>query len=183
MTPRDLFTVILKIVSIYLIVEGFVLLPQMFFAIYQYGRMMADSSQVDILEAGFFIVLAIGIYILVLRFCLFRTDWLVDKLRLDKGFSEEKFEINIHRSTILKIAVIVIGAIMVIDSLPLLCKQTVSYIQMSHSYTQFIDNRSSGWMVYYFVKFVVGFCLVSASRPIVNLIELKRKKPAPQPKE
>jgi hypothetical protein len=178
MTPRSLFAIILKIIGLYLIIEAFVFLPQLVSTLYQYGRMMMESPRSEILEIGFYIVLSLGIYILALRLCLFKTDWLIDKLHLDKGFSEEKLELNIHRSNVLKIAVIVIGAVMVIDSLPLLCKQTISYLQMSHTYTRFIDNRSTGWMVYYFVKFVAGFCLVSANRPIVNYIELKRKGPA-----
>ena len=178
MTPRSLFAIIIKIIGIYLVIEAFVFIPQLVAMIGQYRRMMTESSQSDFLDAGFFIVFALGTYFLILRYCLFKTDWVIDKLHLDRGFSEEKFEINIHRSTILKIAVIVIGAVMVIDSLPLLCKQLFSYINMSRGGTTFGQNPSSGWMVYYFVKFAVGFCLVSANRPIVNFIELKRKGPA-----
>jgi len=178
MTPRSLFAVIIKIIGIYLVFEAIIYLPQLVAMIGQYWRMMTGSSQSDFLDAGFFIVFALGTYFLILRYSLFKTDWVIDKLRLDKGFSEEKFEINIHRSTILKIAVIVIGAMMVIDSLPLLCKQLFSYINMSRTGASFGQNPTSGWMIYYFVKFAAGFCLVSANRPIVNFIELKRKGPA-----
>jgi hypothetical protein len=178
MTPRDLFAIIIKIIGIYLVIEAFVFLPQLISTIFQYRRMMTESSQADFLDGGFFMVFALGTYFLILRYCLFKTDWIIDKLHLDRGFSEEKFEINIHRSTVLKIAVIVIGAVMVIDSLPLLCKQLFSYIQMSRIGTSFNQNPTSGWMIYYFLKFSIGFSLMSASRPIVNYIERKRKGPA-----
>jgi hypothetical protein len=183
MTPRSLFAIIIKIIGIYLVFEAIIYLPQLVAMIGQYWRMMTESSQSDFLDAGFFIVFALGTYFLILRYSLFKTDWVIDKLHLDRGFSEERFEINIHRSTILKIAVIVIGAVMVIDGLPMLCKQLFTYINMSRSGANFGQNPSSGWMIYYFVKFAVGFCLISANRPIVNFIELKRKGPTVKPAE
>jgi hypothetical protein len=175
MTPRSFFSILIKIIGIYLVIEAMAFLPQLISTTYQYGRMMNDSSQQDILGAGFFLLLAVGTYLIILRYCLFKTDWLVEKLHLDRGFSEEKFELNIHRSTILKIAIFVIGGVMIIDSLPLLCKQVYSYVQMVRIDPSFKETQSSGWMIYYFVKFSVGFCLISANRPIVNFIELKRK--------
>ncbi len=183
MTPRSLFTIIIKIIGIYLVIEAVVFLPQLVAMIGQYRRMMTESSQSDFLSAGFFIIFALGTYFLILRYCLFKTDWIIDKLHLEKGFAEKRFEINIHRSTVLKIAVIVIGAVMVIDSLPLLCKQLFSYINMSKIGASFGENPTSGWMIYYFVKFAVGFSLVSANRPIVNYIERKRKGPIVKPTE
>jgi hypothetical protein len=178
MTPRSLFVILIKIIGIYLIIEAIAFLPQLISTMYMYGRQMSESSLQDTLESGFFILLAVGTYLLILRYCLFKTDWIIDKLHLDRGFTEEKFEINIHRSTVLKIAVIVIGGVMVVDSLPLLCKQVFSYIQMSKINTSFKEIQSSGWITYYFVKFFVGFSLISASRLIVNFIERKRKEPA-----
>jgi hypothetical protein len=179
MTPRSLFAIIIKIIGIYLVIETAVLLPELVSTIYQYGRIVTEGFQQDILGTGFFILFAISVYFTILRYCLFKTDWIIDKLHLDHGFTEEKLEINIHRSTVLKIAVVVIGAVLVIDSLPLLCKQAFSYFQMSSFETGFKENRASGWLIYYFLKFSVGFAMISASRPIVNLIELKRKGPAP----
>ena len=38
-------------------------------------------------------------------------------------------------------------------------------------------------MIYYFLKFFIGFSLMSANRPIVNFIELKRKGPSIKPAE
>jgi hypothetical protein len=96
---------------------------------------------------------------------------------LDKGFTEEKFEIKTHRSTILKIAIIVIGAVITIDTLPIFCKQLFSYIQMDSRTSRFKDNPSSGWLIYDIVKLFIGLFLMTASRLVVNLIELKRREP------
>ena len=154
MTPRSLFAIIIKIIGIYLIVEAITFLPQLISTMYMYGRQISESPLQDTLEAGFFILLAVRTYLLTLRYCLFKTDWIIDKLHLDKGFSEEKIEINIHRSTVLKIAVIVIGGVMVVDSLPLLCTQVFTYVQMIKIHVDFKEIQSSSWITYYFVKFL-----------------------------
>ena len=180
MTPRSLFVIIIKVIAIYLIIDSLSFIPQLLsslFFVFQSSHYPGGSTD-SVAAPLLLLIVIIGFYVFFFRLCLFKTDWIIDKLRLDKGFSEEKFEINIHRSTVLKIAVIVIGAVMVIDSLPLLCKQTISYLQMSHTYMRFTDNRESGWMIYYFLKFFIGFSLMSANRPIVNYIERKRKGPA-----
>jgi len=177
MSPRSLFTIIIKIIGIYLIIEAIIFLPTFIAPMYQYIQDMSRTPQKDLLTAVFYVLLALGVYLLILRYCLFKTDWLIDKLHLDRGFTEEKFEINIHRSTVLKIAVIVIGSLMIIDSLPLLCKQAFSYTQMNRFDIGVKQNPASPWLAYYFVKFCLGFSLVSTNRMVVNFIERKRKDP------
>jgi hypothetical protein len=122
---------------------------------------------------GWLVVL--GIYFIVLRYCTFRTEFLIDKPQLDKGFKEEKFELKIHRSTVLRIAIIVIGTVIIIDALPLFCKQAFSYSQLSGPDRGFKENPASGWIVFYMVKIFIGFFLMTSSRLVVNFIERKRK--------
>jgi hypothetical protein len=184
MTPRSFFSIVIKVIAIYLILASLSLIPQMFGTIMfwfqpSYGGVHAGELLVGIL----ILLLAAGFYIFFLRLCLFKTDWIIDKLHLDQGFDEERFELNIHRSTVLKIAVIVIGAIMIVDSFPMLCKQLYSFIPSNEPHTVFGDNPSKGWIIYYFAKFFIGFSLMSANRPIVNYIERKRKGPAIKPAE
>ncbi|MBV8390904.1 MAG: hypothetical protein JO080_13960, partial [Mucilaginibacter sp.] len=131
MTPRSLFAIILKIIGIYLILGAIVSIPQMITTLYSLGSQVSYRDSKDTFLIGFFLIVTVAFYILVMRYCVFRTDWLIDKLHLDKGFIEEKLEINIHRSTTLNITVIVIGSLMVIDNLPLLCKEVFTYSQMS----------------------------------------------------
>ncbi|HWD87026.1 MAG TPA: hypothetical protein VG367_02795 [Mucilaginibacter sp.] len=178
MTPRDFFALILKIIGLYLIIGAFVSIPQVVASLLYSYKSAAGASVGEILEICFYVLFGLSFYIWFLYLCLFRTDWIINKLQLDQGFSEERFELNIHRSTVLKIAVIVIGAVLIIDNLPMLCKQLYSFIPSSEPRRVFSESPSPGWTVYYFVKFFIGFSLISANRPIVNYIERKRKGPA-----
>jgi hypothetical protein len=60
---------------------------------------------------------------------IFKTDWLIHALRLNKGIIEEKLELNIHRSTVLQISIIVTGCIVFVESFPSLLKRLFDYYQ------------------------------------------------------
>jgi uncharacterized membrane protein YeaQ/YmgE (transglycosylase-associated protein family) len=134
-----------------------------------------ENSGGAFFEAFLGSVIVLGIYFIVFRYCIFRTELIIDKLQLDKGFIEEKFETKIHRSTVLRIAIIVIGSVIIIDALPIFCKQVFSYSQMGGPNSGFKDNPASGWIVFYIVKLLIGFFLMTSSRLVVNFIERKRK--------
>jgi len=177
MTPRSFFAIIIKIIGIYLLTGAIIAIPQIVASIYSYRYTISYPSAQDIFWICFFVLFSISFFLFVLYYCLFKTEWIIDKLRLDQNFTEEKFDINLHRSTILKIAVIVIGAVMIIDSLPILCQNLLTYFQTTSASISFKENRASTGLIFAFGKFCIGFSLISASRPIVNFIELKRKEP------
>lgn len=177
MTPRSFFAVIIKIIGIYLLAGAIISIPQIISSLFYYRSTISDPSAQDIFGICFFVLFSISFFLFVLYYCLFKTEWIIDKLRLDQNFTEEKFDINLHRSTILKIAVIVIGAVMIVDSLPVLCQNLLTYFQTTSAHVSFKENRASSWLIFAFGKFCIGFSLISASRPIVNFIELKRKEP------
>jgi hypothetical protein len=125
-------------------------------------------------EAVFFI-LFIVLYLYLLDGLFFRTDWIIDKLNLNKGITEEKLELNIHRSIVLRIAVIVTGAIILVDSLPSLLKELAVYFQRINIYKGLKAFPGTVWIVYYVVKAFIGYFMVTSSRLTVNFIERKRK--------
>jgi hypothetical protein len=100
----------------------------------------------------------------------------IKKLSLDKGFTEENIEINIHRSSLLSIAIIVLGGLMLADALPLLVYDAFNYVQRDDTYTGFSKNRASPYLVSNLLKIVIGYFMVVDSRLIVNFIERKRRK-------
>ena len=175
MTQRSLFAIIIKIIGLYLIISAVILIPQLIATLFAFVGQINYNDAKEVLIMVLFVCFAAGIYILILRYCLFKTEWLIDKLHLDKGFSEEKIELNIHRSTVLKIAVIVIGAILIVDYLPILCKDVFAYWQFTGFNKGFKDNPVSKGIILDVAKIFIGFFLMTCSRLIVNFIERKRK--------
>jgi len=93
-----------------------------------------------------------------------------------KGNEDERIEVNIHRSSLLKIAIIVLGGLLLADSTPFLGFQLISYFENTQVKLSFIENRASPYLVAELLKVIIGYFMVTDSRLIVNFIERKRKK-------
>ena len=166
MTPKVFWTYSLKIFGLYAIYRAGLLLPDFFSIIYYKTFLLIQI----LIFASFFVFFGTLGYFSVLK-----TNLIIDKLRLTHGLSDEPMNINIHRSSLLKIAIIVIGGLLVADSLPLLFSNLFQYFQNTNYFSKFKDNRSSPLVVLYLLKVIVGSFMVADSRLVVNFIERKRK--------
>ena len=122
------------------------------------------------------VLLFLLLYGAISYYLIFKTDLIIDKLKLDKGFDSDAISLNIHRSTILSIAVIVIGGLLFIDEFPNFCRQLFSYFQQSKMSFGLVKPTIS-YVVISGIKVTFAFFLMSEQRLIVNVIERRRKKP------
>lgn len=158
-----------------MVIASMTVVPQSISAISMFFSGADNSNDaVDYILVSGLMLLTVGIFFLILYFCVFRTDLIIDKLRLDKNFTEEKIELNIHRSSVLTIALTVVGILVLIEAIPNLCKNIFSFVQQKS--VMFIKGPDSGWIIFYAVKVLLGYILLTNSRMIVNFIERKRKK-------
>lgn len=114
------------------------------------------------------LLLVIGFYIIILRLFLFKTNWLIDKLHLDKGFPEENIDLNVPKPAIISVATIVIGGIIFVDGLPLFCSNLFEFFQQKNI---FREDPNSGWLIFQFVKTIIGYLLMTNSKTVVGFID------------
>lgn len=171
MTTRSLFNIILKILGIFFIKDILATVPQLLSII----RYLTNTDTVgDALWSLVITILILLVYIFVSYYLIFKSDLIIDKLKLEKGFDQETIPLNIHRSTILSISIIVIGGLIIADEIPNLCRQLYSYYQEKRmAYGQ--TNPTISYSVLAGAKIVVGWLLVANQRQIVNFIEYKRR--------
>jgi len=172
MTPRSLFNIILKILGVFFIKDFLATTPQLL-SIFFYFKMSATVRE-DI-WAIVSTLLSLLVYGLVSYFLIFKTEIVIDKLKLDRGFDQGAIPLNIHRSTVLSISIIVIGGLIIADEIPTLCRQLFSYFQerrMNYSRTDVTISYSALTSA----KIIIGILLMTRQRQIVNFIERQRKK-------
>jgi amino acid permease len=170
MTIRTFWTIVLKILGIYLVLDSFKVIPQFISTLSTFSS-DPDQTRMVFIWTFVYLLSTVGLYVFILWLFVFKTAWLIDKLHLERGFAEERIEFNIPRSTVLSIAIILIGGLMFVDSLPQLCRQIFSYFQQKN---MFVQNLSSGWIIFQFVKTIIGYLLMTNSRFIVNFIDRKK---------
>lgn len=110
MTKKDLFRLIIKIFGLYsLIVTLFSILP--------------SSISWVLMDSMFFglvlIIASVIVVIALFGFLIFRADTVIAWLKLDKGFDDERIEFqNFNAENILKLAVIIIGGVLLLNNVP-----------------------------------------------------------------
>lgn len=172
MTTKSLFNIILKILGIFFIKDILAAVPQILSVIIYMTNSNAVGEAIWTLVSTVLILL---VYIFVSYQLIFRTDYIIEKLKLDKGFDQETIPLNIHRSTVLSISIIVIGGLIVAQEIPNLCRQLFDYFQEKRmTYGQ--TNPGISYSVLAGAKIVVGLLLIGNQRQIVSLIESQRKR-------
>jgi len=171
MTPRSLFNIILKILGVFFIKDFLAVIPQLLTAILYLTRPDSWPEAIWVVVTTFLMLLVYGV---VSYYLIFRTELIINKLRLEKGFDQETIPLNIHRSTILSISIIVIGGFLVVDEIPNFCQLLFSYFQekrMTHGLT----SPTISYSIVSGVKIIIGLSLMSGQSQIVNLIERLRQ--------
>ena len=129
MKVRTFWLILLKIIGLFLVIRG---INVIIYSLNTFHFIIKSEDNITepIIWMTLFIILTVIIYLFILWLFVFKTSWLIDKLRLEKGFEEEKIEINVSLSSIISIAIVVIGGIMLIESLPQLCSKIYTFFQM-----------------------------------------------------
>ncbi|MBK9247753.1 MAG: hypothetical protein IPM69_06455 [Ignavibacteria bacterium] len=166
MSVRTFWTIFIKILGIWLVFSSLTVIPQVITT--SLASFFPEESNGYLLVLIPILLLTIGVYVYILTVFVFKTSWLIDKLELDKGFAEDTININIPRYTLLSISVIVIGGVIFIDSLPLFLNEffvTIRIFNVKH------EAPDGEWVVYYFVKTILGYILMHKNKEIVRLID------------
>ena len=169
MTPRSLWTILIKVFGLFVLAESLTLFPSL---VNMAHSVSTFSGEVDY-TAYSSVIIGIGIYVATVWLTLFKSDLIIDKLSLDQHFKEEKLDINLKASTVIQIAIILFGGLMVLDSLPSFFRHAFEVYQQKMVFRQ---SPTFEWLLYHFVVIVFGYLLITNSGRLTNWIGEKEKK-------
>ncbi len=166
MEVRSLFNLILKIIGIFFIrdiLEAFSRLLSVLVYLPQYA-----SANEGYFNLGVTIP-PLVLYSLFTCMLIFRTDSLINLLKLDKNFSGQ-VDLRIDRTVIMKSAIVIIGGYMVVSEIPEFFRHAVYYIQERKLYVRMVRPDIS-YAAMSAVKILIGLMLVVFNRPILRLTD------------
>lgn len=169
MTIRTFWMILIKILGLFLISGALIVLPQSISFMYYAFK---SGEFIDIVSVSAINLILLLIYGLLIWLCVYKTSWIIEKLKLDKGFEAEKIELNIGESKIITIAIIVIGGLIFIETLPVLFRDLFIFFQDKNL---FKDYPKSGWIIFGVCKVVIGYLLMTNSFKIAKFIDQKKK--------
>ena len=171
MTIRNLFIIVMKILGIFFIKDILETLPQLISVVF---LLMDTSTFVQGIWTLIMTIITLVAYGIVSYYFIFKFDLIIDKFSLDKGFRQEVIPLNIHRSSVLSISIIITGGFIIADQIPNFCHQLFAYYQEKRM-TYGATNPSITYTIQSGTKILIGLLLVGNQRQIVNFIERKKR--------
>lgn len=168
MEVRTLWQVIIKGLGVWFTAQAlFYSVPQFFMLFYTLGE---DYTYVN--NDGFSvefgaIVIVLLTYLFLFWLLVFKTDWIISKLKLAES-SEARIELDMKSSTILSVAVIIIGGFVFFEGLVVLVRQATDFF--AHK-INFKDYGQMPMLVFDVVRIVIGYLLITKSKVVVTFIE------------
>lgn len=174
MTAKNLFMIILKIFGVYLIKDIIIAVP----VVLGYFIRGIVSTYEEILFGFILSVLSLSFYVGIVYMLLFKTNYIISKLKLTADLSEEPMPLKVHRSTVYTIAIIISGIIILVFALPNLVREIYYWFEYIDAQKSIFSQASFDFtkMISAFAEVMVGLLFLGNQRLIVNFIELKSRK-------
>lgn len=167
MTKKDFFILIIKLFGLYsCVISLFSVLPgSISFAI-------ADFGLISLLWIILTLVVVIGLLVLL----IFKADKLVNLLKLDSGFEEDRIELgNLNSMEIVKVATFILGGIIFIRNIPVFLSQTLMVFKRDITGMVITSDQYFHWIVAG-INLLIGFLLVRNYDWVAKVLAVKEKK-------
>lgn len=156
---------LLKIIGLWLLFSCISVIPQ-FFSMISFINGSIDFESLLLLCVVLFATIII--FIVAIRLFLFKTTWIIETLKLKDNFKEERIDLTIKSTTIITIAITIMGGLILIESLPSFCSELITFLQQKELLK---DYPQTGWLIYHFIKIIIGYILLTNAKNFTKFIE------------
>jgi hypothetical protein len=175
MAATSFFNIVLKVLGIYFIRDIVISIPTLFSVFYSFGRGDVGEAFSTLLV----LLLTLFIYCLVAYYLIFKTDWLIQKMQLLKNVPEDPIPLQIHRSTVISISLLVVAFYLIAQAIPQLVRGFTKWYQYNRimgGFPNALDPFDYSTILVFAAEIIVGLLLIGYQRQLVNFIELKTRK-------
>lgn len=150
MSKRDFFRLLIKVFGLYWFISTtFVFVPT------SMGYLLSSD-----IESISLLIISLAIVAFVFYACMAKADHVIDWFRLDQGFDEEKIEmINFNPSVIIKLALFIIGAVLIVNSFPDFLMHALYALQEDIAGISLRPESNFHWAISG-IKLIIGVLLI-----------------------
>ena len=164
MTKKDLFVLLIKIFGLFSAVTSlFSVLP---------NNIMFALNCVDLISIAW-VIIAIAVVLGLFLILIFKANKIVELLKLDRGFEEERIDLgNLSSTVIIKIGTFVIGGFLIIDNVPGFLSHTLWSFKKEIMGMEFTAKDKFNWAVSG-LNLLIGYLLLTNYRFVGKLFKDK----------
>jgi len=164
MEINTFWNIVLKSIGLWLLVNCIYVVPQ-FAGSFSFTNGVANFEGLAIVVTINVIVMIL--LLLIIRIFLFRTNWLIDILKLEKNISQQRIDVSISASSALTVVIIIISAIIFLQSLPVLVQELFQFTKQQDRITDYSDTP---WIIYHFIRTIASYLAITNSGTIIKWI-------------
>jgi hypothetical protein len=173
MKATDLFTIILKVFGIYLIKDVLISIPPILSNFYRFLEYSLEVGVFSLLVS----LLVVGIYLGIVYLLIFKTAWIISKLRLTSNLSEEPM-------VMIYIALLFIRLLSSSQALWFLVFAIPQFVRHFYDWFEYMDSRKHtfgsnnydyGPILIALSEVIVGLLFLGNQRTLVNFLESRRR--------
>ncbi|MFN5415843.1 MAG: hypothetical protein ACK5B9_02225 [Flavobacteriia bacterium] len=169
MSVKSFWLIVLKIIGIWFVLDSFLVIEQLISSVILSFFSFNEDYFTTYLSLLLFVIIIVVFFIL-LRLFLFKPQWLIKKLKLDQDFDSEKIDFTADKTSIVRVAIIIIGAMLFIDSFPKLISQSFNFFQQK---SIFRESPTSVWIILETVKCIIAYLLINNNKSLSEFIDRK----------
>lgn len=167
MTKKDFFILLTKIFGLYaMILSLFSTMPAML------SYLSLELNFMMLILALLSAALAVALFILL----LFKSEYLVNKLKLADGFDEDRIEfVNFNSKNIVKLACLLLGGYLVVDNIPIILNllfYALKYDQEGLAFG-YANNMDLGVG---FLNLMIGYLLIANYKFVSRILDKEKTK-------
>jgi len=163
MTKRDLFRVLIKVFGLYfLIVTLFEIIPS------NITNFVINSSSELILV----ILLSLAVCFVLVYFLFFKSDIIINLLKLDKNFDDDKVILGTTDFDILlRLAIVIVGLWLLLDTFPKIILEILNEFRLKAMNAERFGYKSDYFNLFVrLINMLIGWLLITNNKAIAKFI-------------
>ena len=168
MSAKSLFNVIVKVFGIYFIKDIITSIPTLLKVFYSFG----DGDTAGAVSTLLISIFALFVYSVIAYYFIFRTEQVMQTLRLLENVPEDPVPLNIHRSTVVGISLLIVAFYLIIQAIPLLIRGLTKWYQYNKMSRRFsaLEPFDYSTVYVYAAEIIVALLLIVYQQTLVNYI-------------
>ena len=168
MTTRILWSLILKALGMWLIINGLISLPGI---IHSVSDVLTNPFSLTTLTIEIsYLTLVSVFYFLIFQFMILKSHVTIDFMKLERGFENTRFDLTISHRKLLKIIIILIGGVLFARAIPNLIDNFYSFITEDLLLSQ--SQKTTNMIIYSF-QVIISFLIMTNSDLVQRYINKK----------
>ncbi|KOY85998.1 hypothetical protein AD998_07450 [bacterium 336/3] len=163
MSIRTFWIICIRIIGLWVLLDAISIIPNLILTLI--------NSSVGLQEIGYFLF-NVGFYLGAIQFLFFRTTQVVEALKLEKNFKEERIEFtSMNHVVILQMAIIVLGGFNLVISLAGFVRSVYLLLQDN---TPFKDSTHKTHVVIDATQIIIYYLFMTNSRWFVQFFQKEK---------